>query len=177
MNPSIDRRALAPVCSSLILLLCTFNLSCSSNPCAPVLSAVKRLREVPNHYVASYWVADGREDNSEGMEIDGFSYIRDGGDWTIDESRTATRTQMQVFQFASKGSCHLERSELVDGEAAYYYVLEGKQNGLKVDIEVWLSKATGLMTRVNLRMQGGVYDGHGTFRYDYANISAPIVSK
>lgn len=77
----------------------------------------------------------------------------------------------------SKGTCRLEHSDFVDGKAMDYYVLKGEQNGLKVDMQVWLSKATGLMTRVNIRMQGGVYDGHGTFRYDYTDVTAPIVSK
>ncbi len=47
MNPFIDRRALAPVCASLILLLCTFNLSCSSSPCAPVFHAFEKTKAHP----------------------------------------------------------------------------------------------------------------------------------
>src|SRR5579862_9101305 len=130
MNRSIDRLTLSPVCASLILLLCTFNLSCSSSPCAPVFHAVEKLNSIAFHSFGSIERTDGSAGSGESIHIDGALYVEDHGKWTMVGAPNEGRKSVgDEFKAATSTSCHLEGTEFIDGESADYFVTEGKVEG------------------------------------------------
>jgi len=179
MNSFIDRRALAPVCASLILLLCTFNLSCSSNPCSPVFSAAAKLKSTNFHSFGSAEEPDGSEITTENILINGTAYTTDHGNWIVNDSHDeGIDGVLSRFKTSANISCRLENTEVIDGENTDHYVTEGKWREINVHGQYWVSKNTGLLLRAKFKSDAG----HGvksgvSIRYEYTNITAPIVSK
>lgn len=183
MNRLIDRRTLAPVCASLILLLCTFNLSCSSNPCAPVFQALEKLKGRTFHSFVSYDLSNSSEsiaNNNEGIQVGGISYWKDHGKWSIIDSDDRKFNSDRI-KFAASISCRLEDAEFLDGEGADHYVTHGTwKDDVNTDVhgQFWVSQSTGLIMRANFKFNaGGLVRGTASLRWEYANVSAPIVSK
>lgn len=181
MNPLIDRRALAPVCAAFTLLLCTSNLSCSSNPCAPVFHAIENLRGKTFHSFVSGERSDSTESeatSNEGIQVDGTAYWKDHGKWAIIGSSDREFSSEQA-KAASNISCRLEDAEFIDGESADHYITHGAwQDDVDVRGQFWVSKSTGLILRANYKFNAaGLASGNQSFRYEYTNFTAPIISK
>ena len=178
MNPLIHRCALPPICASLILLLCTFNLSCSSSPCAPVFRAFEKTRRTPLHsFITMEW-PDGRETSADYIAIDGTTYYKPNGKWIT--ANTAA-LELEKLRATANISCQLEGTEFIDGESADYYVTHGTWKddvSLDVHARYWISKSAGLPLRfITTTDAGKLAHASTSTRFEYFNITAPIISK
>jgi hypothetical protein len=77
---------------------------------------------------------------------------------------------------AKSNTCQRLADDRVDGTLTAVYTLHSETPDVGAsDAKVWISKATGLPLRSEGDVGGGPDKMHISTKYDYANITAPIV--
>ena len=75
-----------------------------------------------------------------------------------------------------KSTCQLLRSNPVNGEAAMVYSIHREYEEVKEDGQMWVSKSTGLLLRVeeDVDNRGNKVKDHRSTRFEYTNVRPPV---
>ena len=150
----------------------------AADSCQPVFDALTKLITTPSHsYTTSTPVNGGQARTAETIMTQGKKYIRANGKWMDTHVTTAeVLEQERENEKNGKATCHLLRSEAVNGEAAVVYSLNRQMTGFAEDSQIWISKSTGTPLREEQDADWGAKIGkaHNSARFEYDNIQPPM---
>ncbi len=142
---------------------------------APIDSGIK-VTTTPHHTVT----AEGNPPTiGEAIMADGVNYVKTGDKW-VKSPMTPQETLAQEkenIQNATAYNCTRLADDTVGGAPATVYKLHYDVPDVSsADVQIWISKATGLPLRTELDTDMGTgTKRHFSIKYDYANIKAPAV--
>ncbi len=176
--------------SRYFLLAALIAVACGSAPlaraqadCKVVFDASYKLRVTPHHGYTSHvtQVRNGQQvtDVLEDISVGGFMYIKVHGNWRKSPMNVQEllKQDEENRKNARNVSCHHLRDEAVNGEAAGVYSAHAETDNVKSDSTVWISKSRGVILRQEEDVDVDGNKSHMSLRFDYANISAPAVSR
>lgn len=110
----------------------------AADSCQPVFDALTKLITTPSHsYTTSTPVNGGKARTAETIMTQGKKYIRANGKWMDTHVTTAeVMEQERENEKNGKATCHLLRSEAVNGEAAVVYSLNRQITGFAEDSQI-----------------------------------------
>lgn len=115
--------------------------------------------------------------NSEIIYAAGSSYYRaSGGKWSLfgttkdAEKETEKLTQQNQHNANSKDTCRSLKDEPVNGEMAAVYSTHSETPKGKIDVQIWISKARGVVLRVDTDSDKVLT----SMRYEYGNVKPPL---
>ena len=150
----------------------------AADSCQPVFDALTKLITTPSHsYTTSTAANGGKTRTAETIMTQGKKYIRANGKWMDSHVTTAEiLEQERENEKNGKATCHLLRSEAVNGEAAVVYSLNRQITGFKEDSQIWISKSTGIPLREEQDADWGgeIGKAHNSARFEYGNIQPPM---
>jgi len=96
------------------------------------------------------------------------------GKWMVmDTIKSAEQLEQQLMHHAiAKDTCRYLRDEPVDGEMAALYSTHSETPKGKIDMQIWISKAGGLILRHDTDSDGGKV--LTSSRYEYGNVKPPL---
>ena len=111
---------------------------------------------------------------SEIIYAAGSMYIKINGKWTLSDSikNVEQLTQQLRHDANSKDTCRNLKDELVNGEMASVYSSHSETPKGSIDMQMWVSKAKGLLLRQDTDSDGG--KAVISSRYEYGNVKAPL---
>ena len=146
----------------------------TSPVCQPVFNAMAKVVITPHHMTST-------QSNSptvgEMITAGGANYIKIGGAWKKSPMTPQDNIQQQQenIKNAKSYTCKHLPDEVVDGAPATVYGAHSETEGLgSTDANIWISKASGLPLRSEQDL-GGDRKMHISVKYDYVNITAPVV--
>jgi hypothetical protein len=79
----------------------------------------------------------------------------------------------------SKESCHFLRDDASEGDPASVYDAQSEAEGGKSEVQIWISKASGLPLReeIDLDLGGDTHKSHSSVRFDYDHVDPPKDAK
>jgi len=142
--------------------------------CKPVIDAMLKVATTPHHTIPT-----DPAQTSETLVVDNATYVRIKGVWH--KNPLTPQAQLQQKQENIKSAkvytCTALRSETVNGIAAVAYKVHSETPDVgNSDGTVWIAPSLGLplKTDEDLTTSAGP-KMHISFRWDYANIHAPVV--
>lgn len=78
--------------------------------------------------------------------------------------------QEKEKELHGKSKCQLLRNESVNGEAATLYSMHREYGEVKEDPQMWVSRSTGLLLRVEEDVEGVKAKEHRSTRFEYGNV-------
>ena len=150
----------------------------ATDSCQPVFDALTKVATTPSHsYTTSTGGNGGTPTEAETIFANGQKYIRARGRWMrIPVTSQEVVEQEKEKEEKGKSTCQILRSESVNGEAAMLYSVHREYEEVKEDGQMWVSKGSGLLLRVEEDFENGgnkVKD-HRSTRFQYGNIRPPI---
>ena len=141
--------------------------------CQLVLDAQSKVLDTPAHIYYTMNVG-GTTQSVEAIYAAGAAYVKSGDKWgpspmTMQELKEADQKHRQT----NKTTCRYLKDEPVNGEmAAVYSVhIESESPKVKLDSQMWISKAKGLL----LREEDDIGDkNHSSTRIEYGNVKPPM---
>jgi hypothetical protein len=104
----------------------------------------------------------------------GSVYMKMNGKWTLTDSiKDLEQAVPKKGQNASsKDTCRYVKDEPVNGEMAALYSSHSETSKGKIDLQFWISKATGLPLRQESSSDGG--KAVISTRFEYGNVKPPL---
>lgn len=135
--------------------------------------AFGKLQNTPAHVYSTTKIGDHTVD-SEVIYAAGSIYGKVNGKWMVmDTIKSAEQLQQQAMHRASaKDTCRYLRDEPENGEIAALYSTHSETSRGTMDMQIWISKRTGLILRHDIDSNGGKVVMSS--RYDYANVKPPL---
>ena len=111
---------------------------------------------------------------SEIIYADGSMYMKINDKWRLSGSiKEMAQAEQQAKKNAnSKDSCRQLKDELVNGDMAAVYSSHSETAKGSLDMQMWVSKATGQILRQDTNSDGGKVVLSS--RYEYENVKAPL---
>jgi hypothetical protein len=162
--------------TALVAILPISSLAHAADSCQPVFDALNKVATTPSHsYTTSTAVSGGKPTEAETIFANGQKYIRVRGKWMrLPVTSQDVLEQEKEKQQNGKSTCQFLRSESVNGEAAMLYSVHREYEDVKEDGQMWLSKGSGLLLRVEEDFGGNKVKDHRSTRFEYGNVRAPI---
>ena len=184
MNTQFWRKDMSrsSVALSIFALLAIVSLSLTrasaADSCDAVFSALTKVATTPSHsYTTSTRANGGTPTEAETIFANGQKYIRARGKWMrIPVTSQEVVEQEKQKDEKGKSTCQILRSESVNGEAAVLYSVHREYEEVKEDGQIWVSRATGLLLRVeeDFENHGNKVRDHRSTRFEYGNIRPPM---
>ncbi len=145
----------------------------TSPVCKPLFDAMIKVATTPHHATST---ETGRATVSETITVGGAIYLKAAGAWKKSPMTPQAMVQQEQdnIKNAKSYTCKPLPDDRVDGAPAAVYTAHTETDFGATDAKVWISKATGLPLRSEEDL-GGDGKRHISVKYDYANISVPIV--
>jgi hypothetical protein len=167
-----------PILLATLSILPTQALA-AGDVCQSLLDANLKIYSAPVHIYTTETAifTGGKARTNELIYLNGKTYLQIAGKWRISPQ---TPKQMQEIrkkaEAGAKVTCKVVREEPVNGEAALLYNAHQETEDVKIDSQVWVSKARGvpLKTESDSDMGGANGKVHRTLRYEYSNVQAPM---
>jgi len=143
----------------------------AQDDCKAILDTDSKLDNAPAHVYVTMKV--GTETvNSESIYAAGSIYGKINGKWSVMESIKDMEQLKQQNRQKNKDkvTCRYLKDEPVNGEMASVYSSHDETPKGKIDMQMWISKGTGLP----LRIETDVDKVHTSARYEYGNIKPPL---
>ena len=147
----------------------------TSPACKPLFDAMLKAAITPNHATATM---SNPSTVSETITVGGAIYLKAAGAWKKSPMTPQAMVQQEQdnIKNAKSNTCQRLADDRVDGTLTAVYTLHSETPDVGAsDAKVWISKATGLPLRSEGDVGGGPDKMHISTKYDYANITAPIV--
>ena len=111
---------------------------------------------------------------SEIIYADGSMYMKINDKWRLSGSiKEMEQAEQQAKKNAnSKDTCRQLKDELVNGEMAAVYRSHSETAKGNLDMQMWVSEATGQILRQDTNSDGG--KAVLSSRYEYGNVKAPL---
>lgn len=149
----------------------------ATNACQPVFDALTKIATTPSHgYTTSTAVNGGKATEAETIFANGQKYIRARGKWMrLPVTSQDVLEQESEKQEHDKSTCQFLRNESVNGEPAMLYSVHREYDEVKEDGQMWVSRGTGLLLRVEEDFDNGgnKVKEHRSTRFEYSNIRPP----
>lgn len=145
-----------------------------SSECQAVSNAMLRVNTTPHHTVAT---GSKLSEVTESIMVGDTNFYKYHGVWKKSplSPKDSLRLEQDNIKSAKVYTCRRLPDEVLDGASVAVYTAHSETPDVgKTDAKVWLSKTTGLPVRADSDMDTGT-KRHLSVRYDYANITAPIV--
>jgi hypothetical protein len=162
------------------LLATTFCWSAAANAqdsCQPLYDALTKLASTPSHSYARVANPGGPPMLVEYIYLQGKAYMKVGDNWT-DNPLSAKELLDQEIQNRKSGhaKCQFLRADSAEGQPATLYSLHSENPHAKEDVQVWISKKTGLPLReeADIDLSGSPDKRHVSNWYEYGDVRAPI---
>jgi hypothetical protein len=112
--------------------------------------------------------------SSEMIYAAGSMYMKVNGKWSLAGSiKDMEESEHPLQQNASaKEACHHVKDEPVNGEMAAVYASHSETPKGTLDMQIWISKAHGLVLRSDMNSDGG--KDLVSSRYEYGDIKPPV---
>ncbi len=135
--------------------------------------AFGKLQNTPAHVYSTTKIG-GSTVASEVIYATGSIYGKVNGKWIVmDTSKGAEQLQQQAMHRASaKDTCRYLRDEPENGEMAALYRAHSETSQGTMDMQIWISKKTGLILRNDIDSNGGKF--LMSSRYEYTNVKPPL---
>lgn len=150
----------------------------AADSCQLVFDALTKVATTPSHsYTTSTGVNGGKPTEGETIFANGQKYIRARGKWMrIPVTSQDVLDQEKEKQQHGKSTCQFLRSESVNGEAAMLYSMHREYEEVKEDGEMWVSRGTGLLLRVeeDVDNRGNKVKEHRSTHFEYGNVRPPM---
>jgi outer membrane lipoprotein-sorting protein len=111
---------------------------------------------------------------SEMIYAGGSMYMKINGKWSLAGSMKDTEASEKPLQqhAGAKDTCRHVKDELLGGNMTTVYATHSETPKGTLDMQVWISKAQGLLLRSDMNSDGG--KDLISIRYEYGNIRPPI---
>lgn len=170
-------------------LLCTiavFSIACllmgarpiaAQNDCQALIKSEKdafgKLQNTPAHVYSTTKIGSTTVD-SEVIYAAGSIYGKVNGKWIVmDTIKSAEQLQQQAMQRATaKDTCRYLGDEPENGEMSAQYRAHSETSKGTMDMQIWISKKTGLILRNDIDSNGGKF--LMSSRYEYTNVKPPL---
>jgi hypothetical protein len=149
--------------------------------CQPLIDAMHKQILTPHHI----YTTDGGDPSKgrvmEVISIDGSSYFLHQGSWR--KSPLGTKEMLaqmdSALTTATAYSCQHLPDESVAGSATTVYRAHMENDGVKSDVQTWITKSTGLVMKQEEDLDAGAGAGkrHLSLRFEYTNVHAPAGAK
>jgi len=150
----------------------------AADACQPVFDAWIKVATTPSHsYTTSTAVNGGSATEGETIFANGQKYIRARVKWMrIPVTSQDVLEQEKEKEEHGKSSCQFLRSESVNGEAAMLYSVHREYEEVTEDGEMWVSRGTGLLLRVeeDFDNRGNKGKEHRSTRFEYDDVRSPM---
>ncbi len=161
-----------------IMTICLTASMRAADSCQPVFDALMKVATTPSHsYTTSTAVNGGKPTDAETIFANGQKYIRVRGKWMrIPVTSQDVLEQEKEKEQHGKSTCQFLRSESANGEAAMLYSIHREYEEVKEDGEMWVSRGTGLLLRVeeDVDNSGNRVKEHRSTRFEYGNVRPPM---
>ncbi|MFO1105703.1 MAG: hypothetical protein U1E34_06350 [Amaricoccus sp.] len=165
----------------LILLAAAPAVAARADDCAAPLAAAVQLGTLPYrmHLVTTSGtdaLRGGKPEEGDLIATADKTYVELDGTWHASEREADSGDDMKAAIAEGKVTCSYLRDETVDGEAtAVYHVLDAMDEESPQDETLWVSKATGLLVRLDSAVDVGGDAGKSTTTatFDYKDVKAP----
>jgi hypothetical protein len=151
---------------------------CAADSCQPVFDALTKVATTPSHsYTTNTGVNGGKSAEGETIFAKGQKYIRVREKWMrIPVTSQDVLEQEKEKEEKGKSACQFLRDESVNGEAAVLYAVHREYEEVKEDGQMWVSRNSGLLLRVEEDVDNGGnhQKGHRSTRFEYGNVRAPM---
>lgn len=164
------------MCVLSLLVMGEAVIARAADSCQPVFDALTKVATTPSHSYTST-TTSGRSADAETIFANGHKYIRVRGRWIrIPVSSQDVLEQEKEKEEKGSSTCQRLRSESVNGEAATLYSVHREYDEVKEDGQMWVSKSTGLLLRVeeDLDNRGNKKKEHQSTRFEYGNVQSPM---
>jgi hypothetical protein len=149
----------------------------AADSCQLIFDALTKVVTTPSHsYTTSTAVNGGKATEAETIFANGQKYIRARGKWMrLPVTSQDVLEQEREKQEHGKSTCQFLRNESVNGEAAMLYSVHREYDEVKEDGQMWVSRGTGLLLRVEEDFDdgGNKVKDHRSTRFEYGNIRPP----
>jgi len=151
----------------------------ASLACGPMHDAMLKLYSIPVHVYSTENAAynGGKVRSSETIYLDHATFVEVNGKWQTSKITQETMREIREKEALkdSNATCGVVREETVNGEAAVLYNVHQNVDEIKIDSQVWISKARGLplKTEVDMDVGGKFGKSHRSMRYEYTNVQVP----
>jgi hypothetical protein len=150
----------------------------AADSCQPVFDALTKVATTPSHsYTTGATLNGGKPTEGETIIANGEKYIQARGRWMhIPVTSQDLLEQEKEKEEHGKSTCQFLRSESVNGEATMLYSVHREYEEVKEDGQMWVSRRTGLLLRVeeDFNNGGNKVKDHRSTRFEYGNVKAPI---
>ena len=132
-----------------------------------------KLHNTPAHVYTTSKIG-GQTFSSEMIYAAGSMYMKVNGKWSLAGSIKDMEESEQPLQqnASSKDTCRHVGDEQVNGQMTTVYTSHSESPKGTIDMQVWISKARGLVLRSDMNSDGGK-DIVST-RYEYGDIKPPV---
>jgi hypothetical protein len=136
-----------------------------------VADAFSKIHSTPTH-VATTTTINGKAFTSEMIYAAGNMYMKMNGKWSLAGSiKDMEQTEQDARRKAnSNDTCRHLNDEAVNGEMAAVYSSHSVTSNGSIDLQFWISKASGQMLREDTRSSGALMSA----RYEYGNVKPPL---
>ena len=143
--------------------------------CQPLFDSTVKVFSTSAHVYNTTALAGGKSRTGELIYANGVIYVLVDGKWVRSKmTMDAMRKQEQENIRNGNTTCRHVRDELVNGDLAAMYTMQGENEGVKSQGQVWISKSKGLPLRTEEDVDTGDPDKqHMSIRYEYSNVHAP----
>jgi hypothetical protein len=176
-TPKMHRTTTATFLAFVIIaVIPSLSMAHAADSCQPVFDALTKVASTPNHSYTTHTAANGRSAEAETIFANGQKYIRVRGKWMrIPVTSQDVLEQEKEKEEKGKSTCQFLRSESVNSEAAKLYSMHRKYGDVKEEAQMWVSKSTGLLLRVEEDVnRGNNKKEHQSTHFEYGNIQAPM---
>ncbi len=171
-----NRLCALALCVPLMTICLTASMR-GADSCQPIFGALTKVVTTPSHsYTTSTAVNGGKATEAETIFANGQKYIRVRGKWiSLPVTSQDVLVQEREKQEHGKSTCQFLRNESANGEAAMLYSVHREYNDVKEDGQMWVSRGSGLLLRVEEDFDNGGNKGkeHRTTRFEYGNVRPP----
>jgi hypothetical protein len=133
--------------------------------------ALNKVHTIPTH-VYTTTKMNGQSFSSEIIYAGGSMYVKTNGKWTSAGSITDVEQSEKQLQHSanSKDTCRQLKEESVNGEVATVYTSHSETPKGAIDLQFWVSKASGKLLRQDMNSNGVRMSS----RYEYGGIKPPL---
>ena len=149
----------------------------AADSCQPVFDGLMKVATTPSHSYTTSTSANGGKTEAETIFANGQKYIQVRGKWMrLPVTSQDVVEQEKEKEEHGKSTCHLLRSESVNGETAMLYSVHREYEEVTEDGQMWISRASGLPLRAeeDFDNKGNRVKDHRSTRFEYSNVKSPM---